>query len=40
MRVYVKTRVTVGSPLRACTSKHSKAGANCKMTLLTPCRMG
>ncbi len=38
MRTYHKTRAVVTSKLRPCSSKHSKAGAGCKMARNIPCR--
>ena len=35
---YVKTRVAVGHGAKPCSSKHSKAGAGCKMAKHVPCR--
>lgn len=38
MRKYHRVKISVGSQIRNCTSKHSKAGAGCKMASNIPCR--
>jgi len=37
---YRPVRITASTGIRACSSKHSKAGAGCKTSRNIPCRVG